>query len=181
MLIVSVFGSKKSGKTTTIEYLIRQLSSRGFRVGSAKHMHHADASIDQRGKDTERHGAAGSKVIVGVSPAELAIIKKMNMSKFTLDTLTGLLEKEGLDILLLEGFHSQVAQRSDVIKIVTAKNEDDAKNTLEGATQPIIAITGRITIQEHANEIQGIPIVNFERDGNLLIDQIVARVRAGAQ
>lgn len=88
MRIVSVIGSRNSGKTTTIEYLVRQLCDRGLKVGSAKHMHDLDVSIDQPGKDTARLASAGSKVIVGVSPRELALIKKENTTQFTPETLT---------------------------------------------------------------------------------------------
>ena len=50
--------------------------------------------------------------------------------------------------------------------------QDDAKNTLEGTIQPIIAITGTLITQQHPNQIQGIPLVNFEKNGSSLIDQI---------
>jgi molybdopterin-guanine dinucleotide biosynthesis protein MobB len=178
MRIVSIIGSKNSGKTTTIEYLLHQLSSRGLNVGSAKHMHDLDASVDQPGKDTARHASAGSKVIVGVSPRELALIKKGNTSQFTLETLIKLLEGENLDILLFEGFHAQVSRRPDIFKIVTAKDKNDAANTLRGTSPPILAITGPITTHQHPSEIAGIPVVDLEREGGLLANQIAALARS---
>lgn len=179
MRIVSVIGSKNSGKTTTVEYLLRGLSYRGLNVGSAKHMHDLDASVDQPGKDTARHASAGSKVVIGVSPRELALIKKMNTSQFTLETLTRLLEKENLDVLLIEGFHTQVSRRSDIFKVVAAKDENDATNTLEGTSAPILAITGVITTHQHPGEIAGIPVVDLERNGHLLVNHIAALARSG--
>jgi len=83
-----------------------------------------------------------------LSPRELALIKKMNTSQFTLETLTKLLEKENLDVLLIEGFHAQVSRRSDIFKVVAAKDENDATNTLEGTSAPILAITGVITTHQ---------------------------------
>jgi molybdopterin-guanine dinucleotide biosynthesis protein len=72
----------------------------------------------------------------------------MNTSQFTLETLTKLLEKENLDVLLIEGFHAQVSRRSDIFKVVAAKDENDATNTLEGTSAPILAITGVITTHQ---------------------------------
>jgi len=141
-------------------------------------MHDLDASIDQPGKDTARHASAGSKVIVGVSPRELALIKKGNTSQFTLETLTKLLEGENLDILLLEGFHAQVSRRPDIFKIVTAKDKNDAANTLGGTSPPILAITGPITTHQHPSEIAGIPVVNLEKEGSPLANHIAALTRS---
>jgi len=141
-------------------------------------MHELDASIDQPGKDTARHASAGSKVIVAVSPRELALIKKGNTSQFTLETLTKLLEGENLDILLLEGFHAQVLRRSDIFKIITARDKNDAANTLGGTSPPILAITGPITTHEHPSEIAGIPVVDLEREGNPLVNHIAALARS---
>jgi len=109
-----------------------------------------------------------------LSPRELPPIKKMNTSQFTLETLTRLLEKESLDVLLIEGFHAQVSKRSDIFKVVAAKDENDATNTLESTSAPILAITGVITTHQHPSEIAGIPVVNLERNGRLLVNHIAA-------
>lgn len=177
MQIVSVIGSKDSGKTTAIEYLVRQLSNRGLVVGSAKHMHSADSSVDQPRKDTGRHASAGAKVIVAVAPRELTVIKKVDTSDFTLDALLKLLENEELDVIVLEGFHRKVSERHDILKIVTAKDETDALRTLEGTSPPILAITGTISSLRHLSEIKGIPVVDLEETGNLLVDRVEVLVR----
>ena len=57
--VIAVVGTKGSGKTTTIEYLISRLSDEGYKVGSIKHVHHPDFSIDTDGTDTWRHTRAG--------------------------------------------------------------------------------------------------------------------------
>ena len=51
-------GFSGSGKTTLIERIIPLLVARGLRVALVKHAHH-DFDIDQPGKDSHRHRAAG--------------------------------------------------------------------------------------------------------------------------
>ena len=47
-----------------------------------------------------------------------------------------------LDIVFIEGFHSLIAKRADVPKIITAIDEEGLKQTLEGTVEPILAIAG---------------------------------------
>jgi molybdopterin-guanine dinucleotide biosynthesis protein B len=140
--IVAVIGRSGSGKTSTIEYLISNLSGEGFRIGSIKHVHEQDFTIDTKGKDTWKYAQAGAKTIAVIAPTEVDIIRKKKDDKKT--ELEGTIKKieEGLDIIFLEGFHSLVAKRDDVFKIITAENEEDLETTLKGTIHPIIAITG---------------------------------------
>ena len=56
---VSVTGFKNSGKTMVVEALVKELSTRGRRVGTLKHTAD-DIYLDTPGKDTSRHRDAGS-------------------------------------------------------------------------------------------------------------------------
>jgi len=88
--------------------------------------------MDKEGTNTWRYAKAGAKVIVAISPEEIAILKKTEAALNDLDQVIGLLEQEQLDIIFIEGFHSLIAKRKDVLKIITAKDEDNLKRTLEG-------------------------------------------------
>jgi molybdopterin-guanine dinucleotide biosynthesis protein B len=74
--ILAVVGTKKAGKTTTIEALIRELSKRGYRVAAIKHIPDPDFSVDTPGKDTWRYAQAGARTIVSVAEKEIATIEK---------------------------------------------------------------------------------------------------------
>ncbi len=140
-------------------------------------MHDFGASIDQPRKDTGRHASAGSRVVVAVAPTELALIRKMDTSRFTLEALSELLGAQKLDVLLLEGFHTEVSRRSDVVKIITAKDERDALDRLEGTSAPVLAITGVISAREHPSQIAGIRVVDLDDNGQTLTDEIAALVK----
>jgi molybdopterin-guanine dinucleotide biosynthesis protein B len=172
--IVAVIGKSGSGKTSTIEYLINNLSKEGFVIGSIKHVHEQDFTIDKKGKDTWKFARAGAKKIAIIAPAEVAIIIKKEDQQIELEKVIKELE-EGLDVIFLEGFHSLIAKRSDIFKIITAKNEEDLKMNLEGTVHPIIAITGRVARFKLSN--LEVPLIDIHREGRRLVqlvkDQLV--------
>ena len=51
MLIVAVFGSKKSGKTIAVETLVNGLTKKD-KVATVKHIPETDFTIDAKGKGT---------------------------------------------------------------------------------------------------------------------------------
>ena len=65
MRIVSIVGSKNTGKTSLTVKIIEELSNRGFKVASIKHSHH-EMEIDHINTDTYKHKEAGSDFVVGV-------------------------------------------------------------------------------------------------------------------
>ena len=69
---IGVVGHKKSGKTSLIEQLAKELTLRGLIVGTIKMTTH-DLEFDTPGKDTHRHRSAGSKVTLIKSKSEMAI------------------------------------------------------------------------------------------------------------
>ncbi len=46
MRVIAVVGRKKSGKTTTIENLVRELTKRGLNIAVIKHISKPDFTID---------------------------------------------------------------------------------------------------------------------------------------
>jgi molybdopterin-guanine dinucleotide biosynthesis protein B len=155
-----------------LEYLISRLSELGYKVGSIKHVHHKGFTMDREGTNTWRYAKAGSKVIVAISPEEIDIIKKTQMALDDLDRIIALLEDEKLDVVFIEGFHSLIAKRQDVPKIVTAKDENGLKRTLEGTVDPIIAIAGVIAKNSTNPTYCNIPIIKVPEDGQKLVDLV---------
>ncbi len=169
VLVVAAVGVSGSGKTTVLEYLIRRLSSEGFRVGAVKHIHREDFTIDMEGTNTWRFAKAGAKVTVAVSPDEIAVIKKEKTSEDSLDEILALLKKEQLDVVFVEGFHGVIAKRSDIHKIVTAKGSDDLKRTLSTAVEPVLGITGLVA-KDSSKIKSNFPIFSLPEDRERLVE-----------
>ena len=171
-MVVAAVGVSGSGKTVTLEYLISQLSAEGFKIGSIKHVHHKGFTMDKEGTNTWRYARAGAKVIVAISPEEIDIIRKTEMALNDLDKIIALLEQEQLDIVFIEGFHSLIAKRADVPKIITAKNREGLEETLKGTVEPILAITGIAATNATNTYYNGIPIIKIPEDGQKLISLV---------
>ena len=126
--MVAVLGHKKSGKTRLATMLIRALKEMNYKVASAKHVHHADFSIDHPEKDSWKHREAGANPIIIVSPREVAI---MLMGK-NIETLSDLVKMAGdSDVLVLEGFYGLLREDDDAIKITLVRNAEEL-NTMKG-------------------------------------------------
>ncbi len=99
--IVSIVGKSKSGKTTLIEKLIRELRLRGYRVATIKHVPQ-DIAFDEPDKDSWRHIQAGSEATIISSPNKVVLIKPV-----TQEPALGEIVRffgEDYDIILTEGF-----------------------------------------------------------------------------
>jgi len=169
--IIAVVGSRKSGKTTTVETIVKELTKKNCRVATVKHIHEPNFAIDAKGKDTWRHAQAGAHITVGVAAKELATIKKANTSKYSLSDITQNCE-DNTDIIILEGFRGLVAQDLTVPKIVTVKNKDEIEESMR-VFKPILAFTGPLS-QTRA-ELK-IPYINLEKEPQKLLEIIEKRV-----
>jgi molybdopterin-guanine dinucleotide biosynthesis protein MobB len=137
MHVIAVVGTKKSGKTTTIENLTKELVKRGYKVAAIKHINE-DFTIDTSGKDTWRYAQAGAKTIVAKGPNQIVTIQKTTQNT----PLTALLKKcTGNDIVLIEGFKKTVAKNQNIPKIAITKNQTEAQHA-QKTYNPIVAFTG---------------------------------------
>jgi len=141
-LTVHVVGKSGSGKTTTIEYLTEHLTRLGFRVGVVKHVHQEGFTFDAKGKNTWKHAEAGARIVIGVAPNEVATFKRTE-SETPFENLFDVLQRENLDLVLVEGF-SRAPSTKHSYKIVTAKNTRDLGQVLQRNNPPILAITGPV-------------------------------------
>jgi molybdopterin-guanine dinucleotide biosynthesis protein B len=171
--VIAVIGSKKSGKTQTMEYLISQLTDDGFKVGTVKHIHDEGFTIDTEGKDTWRFARAGAKVVLSVAPDEVALIRKTTQLHQNLDNILALLMDEDVDVILLEGFYTLISERKDVYKIITAKDKNDLVRLLKGTHPPILAATGLVGENTVGLVDFPIPILSLKTEGRELIKLIV--------
>jgi len=95
MKVISVVGTKKTGKTTLVAALVALLAKHG-KVGTIKNM--AGHDVD-RG-DTKRHFDAGADVVIGLGEARL----KVTRDRGDLDSALAELEAEGVEYAVVEGF-----------------------------------------------------------------------------
>lgn len=177
VLILAAVGVSGSGKTVTLEYLVERLSAEGYKIGSIKHVHLKGFTMDKEGTNTWRYAKAGAKVIVAISPEEVDIIKKIEVPLDNLDHITALLKQEELDIVLIEGFHRIIAKRTDVPKIITAKDKAGLEQTFEGTIEPIIAIAGVVAKNLGTSTFRNIPVIQVPEDGQKLIDLVKAHLK----
>lgn len=166
--VIAAVGISGSGKTTTLEFLISTLTQQGYKVGAIKHIHRENFTIDKEGSNTWRFSKAGSKITVAISPDEIAIIKKTKASLTELDNIIKQLQDEQLDIIFIEGFHGYISKRPDILKIVTAKSEEDLKTTLSNSVPPVLAISGLVA--KNKPKTGTLPIIDLPNDGDILLE-----------
>lgn len=174
-MIIAIVGSKKSGKTTTIEALTRELVKRGFKVAAIKHVSEPDFTIDTEGKDTWRFAQAGAKTIVLASSNEIVTIEKTGLKDLSIDVI--LQKCEGNDVIFLEGFRKFVSKNWNVHKIVVVKSAEEA---LEAAKSfaPVLAFTGPYSTQNLDTDI---PYVDALKEPEKLADIVEDVVKKKVQ
>jgi len=120
--LTAVVGAKHSGKTTIIENVVKQLTSRGYRVGTVKEMVRIP-TLDTPETETARHTQAGAETVVAVPRNETVLFLKKRLP--LTDILPYLF---GLDYVLLEGFETE----KTLPKIIAAKTAQEAQEFQDG-------------------------------------------------
>lgn len=153
MKVFSIIGISKTGKTTTIENIIKELKRRRYSVGSIKEIHFEKFEIDTKGSNTYRHRMAGSELVTARGYKETDILYSRKLS------VDEILKHYNYDYVLMEGVTDVIAPR-----IVTAENVQQIEEKLDDY---VFAISGKIS-----NEIEnykGIPVINsFEKINDLV-------------
>ncbi|MFQ6094517.1 MAG: molybdopterin-guanine dinucleotide biosynthesis protein B [Candidatus Bathyarchaeia archaeon] len=169
--VIAVVGNKNSGKTMTIEMLTRELSRRGYRVATVKHIPKHNFTIDREGTDTWRHAKAGARVVVSVAPEEMAIIKRVNTENYDLTRI--LMEcGEDIDIIILEGFRRLVARNPQVLKVIAVKDIEEIEEASKRFS-PVLAYVGSIPTEEIAPSIN---YINIAEATKKIVDIVHERV-----
>jgi molybdopterin-guanine dinucleotide biosynthesis protein B len=164
--VIAVVGSKKSGKTTTIERTIQQLTRRGYKIAAIKHVSEPDFTIDTARKDTWKFALSGAETIISVAANEIATIEKVPLKSLSLETL--LKKCRGKDVVFVEGLKKLVATRRSIPKIVVVKSMKEAKNALE-SFRPILAFSGPYSTEAMISEF---PYADALRNPEKLADII---------
>lgn len=160
MKVFSVIGITKSGKTTTIENIIKELRKRNYTVGSVKEIHFEKFKMDVEGTNTHRHKMAGSQLVTarGANETDVLLQRKLSMNE--------ILSFYNHDFVILEGVRDTCAP-----KIVTAH---DVEGILDRMDETTFAISGQIS--NGLLEYDGIPVINSITEIGKLVDFIEEKV-----
>lgn len=110
--ILSIVGRSNCGKTTLLEKLIRELTQRGWRIGTIKHHFHGPVEVDVPGKDSWRHKRAGARVAALSAPETLFVVRD-TAGELPLERIAHQALFE-VDLILTEGFKSGPAPKIEV-------------------------------------------------------------------
>jgi molybdopterin-guanine dinucleotide biosynthesis protein B len=119
MRVFGFAGWSGSGKTTLIERLIPQLRANGFIVSLVKHAHH-EFDVDQAGKDSYRHRAAGCQEVLVTSAVRWALMHELRGAP-ELSLAAALTRLAPCDLALVEGFKSAAIPKLEVYRASVGK------------------------------------------------------------
>ena len=119
MRIIGLAGWSGSGKTTLITKLIPLLVARRLRVSTLKHAHHG-FDLDQPGKDSFFHRAAGATEVIISSARRWAILHELREEPEW--DLAALVKKiSPVDLVLVEGFKRDNFPKLEIHRIANGK------------------------------------------------------------
>jgi molybdopterin-guanine dinucleotide biosynthesis adapter protein len=159
--VLGIAGWSGAGKTALIVKLIPLLASRGVRVATLKHAHHA-FDVDQPGKDSYEHRKAGACEVI-VSSAR-RWVQMHEVGSGTEATLAQLLRRlSPCDLVLVEGFKTDRHPKLEVFRAPVGKPP------LHPEDERIVAIASDQDFPE-----AGIPVVDIN-DIGAVAEMVLAR------
>lgn len=156
MKVFSIFGSSKSGKTSSVEAVIAELCRRNYTVGSIKDIHFQDFAIDKKGTDTDRHKKAGAQLATarGLYETDIMFTKRLSIAET--------LQYYNQDFVVLEGTNE--FNGPGIISAYTEEEIDERRR------ETVFAVVGRIS--NTITEYKGLPVINAITDTVKLVDLI---------
>src|ERR1700688_4904367 len=119
MRIIGLAGWSGSGKTTLVTNVIPVLVRRGLKIATVKHAHH-EFDIDQPGKDSWLHRAAGASEVMVASSRRWALIHELRGEpEPPLEDLLANLSPA--DLIIVEGFKRHAHPKLEVYRAAVGK------------------------------------------------------------
>jgi molybdopterin-guanine dinucleotide biosynthesis protein B len=119
MRVFGLVGYSGSGKTTLLVRLIPEIVGRGLTVSTMKHAHHG-FDVDQPGKDSYEHRAAGATEVL-VSSARRWALMHENRQAPEPGPEELMRHMTPVDLLLIEGFKREGHDKLEVWRAATGK------------------------------------------------------------
>ena len=130
--ILGIAGWSGSGKTTLLTRLIPLLVSRGLRIATLKHAHHA-FDVDQPGKDSYEHRKAGASEVIVSSARRWVLMHEVGDGAEA--TLAEHLQRlSPCDLVLVEGYKTERHPKLEVFR------ESVGKSPLHPTDDRIVAV-----------------------------------------
>jgi molybdopterin-guanine dinucleotide biosynthesis protein B len=119
MRIIGLAGWSGSGKTTLVTKVIPCLLARGLKVSTLKHAHHG-FDLDQPGKDSFFHRAAGATEVIVSSSRRFAILHELREEpEWDLGRLVG--KMSPVDLVLVEGYKRDAFPKLEIHRAANGK------------------------------------------------------------
>jgi molybdopterin-guanine dinucleotide biosynthesis protein B len=119
MRIIGLAGWSGSGKTTLITKLIPRFRARGVAVSTLKHAHHG-FDLDQPGKDSFFHRAAGATEVIISSAKRFAILHELREeAEWDLPDLVA--KMSPVDLVLVEGYKRDAFPKLEIHRAANGK------------------------------------------------------------
>jgi molybdopterin-guanine dinucleotide biosynthesis protein B len=111
--VVSIVGHSGAGKTTLVEKLVREFTSRGLRIATIKHAHHK-VELDTPGKDSYRYKEAGAVMSVLLTRDALQLVADAKEQREPEQLAQRFLGEA--DLVLAEGFSLAPGAKIEVLR-----------------------------------------------------------------
>ncbi len=111
--VLGLLGWSGSGKTHLLTRLLPVFIARGLTVSTIKHAHHG-FDLDQPGKDSYQHRAAGAREVLIASGKRWALMHELDGPEPELHDLLGHLSP--CDLVLVEGFKASRHPKIEVFR-----------------------------------------------------------------
>ena len=112
--VISIVGRSRSGKTTLISNLIRELKTRGYRVATVKHTP-LGMSVDNQKKNSQSHIEAGAEAVVMCDRTQMVLMQPTRRPAGLAEAVR--LLGDDYDIILAEGFKQDEAPKIEVRRV----------------------------------------------------------------
>src|SRR5262245_7852276 len=140
MRIIGLAGWSGSGKTTLLAKVIPRIVARGLKVSTLKHAHHG-FDVDQPGKDSHTHRAAGAtEVLVGSANRWALVHELRGQAEPALAVLLAKLSP--VDLVLVEGYKREPHPKLEVYRAGVGKpllHPDDPAIVAIASDEPLPA------------------------------------------
>ena len=161
MRIIGLAGWSGSGKTTLIKKLIPSLIARGLKVSTLKHAHHG-FDLDQPGKDSFFHRAAGATEVIISSAKRWAILHELREEP-EWDLRELVTKMSPVDLVLVEGFKRDKFPKLEIHRAANGKpliHPDDPH---------IVAVASDVALPNAK-----VPVINLN-DVETIVDLLLQR------
>jgi molybdopterin-guanine dinucleotide biosynthesis adapter protein len=159
MRIIGLAGWSGSGKTTLVTKLLPCLIGRGLKVSTLKHAHHG-FDLDQPGKDSFMHRAAGATEVIISSTKRFAILHELrDEPEWDLPDLLGKLAP--VDLVLVEGY------KRDPFPKLEVHRRANGKPLLHPADPQIVAVASDVPLPQV--KLPVVDLNDIERIADLLV------------